>query len=185
MARLTAYNFVTLNGFFKGPGGDLSWHQHGSKEESEYAADSISAGSTLLFGRITYEMMMSYWPTPQAIENDPVVANGMNEAEKIVFSKTLKTAKWNNTTLVKDDMVEALKKMKKQSSKDMTILGSGSIITQCAEHGLIDEYQVMINPVAIGDGTPMFKGISNKLSLKLVSSRIFKSGVVLLNYQPA
>lgn len=89
MRKLTAYNFLTLNGFYKGPGNDTSWHKHGS-EENEYASQSLKSENILLFGRVTYELMASYWPTPFAIENDPNVAAGMNNAQKIVFSTTLK-----------------------------------------------------------------------------------------------
>ena len=181
MGKLGAYNFVTLNGYFKGPKGDISWHKHGA-EESEYAAKGASSGSTLLFGRVTYEMMASYWPTPEAMKNMPVVAAGMNNSEKIVFSRTLKKAGWSNTRLISDNIVEEIKKLK-QAGKDMTLLGSGSIITQLAEHGLIDAYQIMVDPVALGDGTPMFQGLKHPLNLKLTETKIFKSGVVLLCYE--
>ena len=183
MRKIFVFNFVTLNGYFKGPQEDISWHRHGA-EENEYAAENLKSGSTLLFGRVTYEMMANYWPTPVALKNDPIVAEGMNNAEKIVFSRTLKKAEWNNTRLVKDNIVEEIKKMKQMHGKDMTLLGSGSIVTQFAEQGLIDEYQIMVDPVILGDGTPIFKGIRHKLDLKLTKTRTFKSGVVLLCYQP-
>lgn len=183
MRKVSVFNFVTLNGYYKGPNGDIGWHRHGA-EENEYAAEALRSGNTLLFGRVTYEMMASYWPTPMASQNDPTVAEGMNKAEKIVFSRTLKKAEWNNTRLVKDDIVEEIKKMKRLPGKDMTLLGSGSIVTQFAPEGLIDEYQIMVDPVALGDGTPMFKGIQNKLDLELTMTKTFKSGVVLLCYRP-
>ncbi|MBI1805500.1 MAG: dihydrofolate reductase [Ignavibacteria bacterium] len=186
MRTLTVFNFITLDGYFKGPNGDISWHRHGA-EENEYAAEGLKSESTLLFGRVTYEMMANYWPTPNAIKNDPIVAEGMNNADKIVFSRTLKKVEWNNTRLLKDNIVEEIKKMKSASGgpgKDMTLLGSGSIVTQFAEQGLIDEYQFMVDPVAIGNGTPIFKDIKHKLDLKLTMTRTFKSGVVLLCYQP-
>src|SRR6267378_4424042 len=176
MGKLGAYNFVTLNGYIKGPNEDISWHKHGA-EESEYAAEGANSGSMLLFGRVTYEMMASYWPTPDAMKNMPVVAAGMNNSDKIVFSRTLKKAEWNNTRLVKDNMVEEIKKLK-LSGKDMTLLGSGSIITQLAEHGLIDEYLIMVDPIALGDGTPIFKGLKHPLYLKLTKTKTFKSGVI-------
>jgi len=188
MRKLIVYNFVTLNGYFKGPNGDISWHKQASEEkaeEAEFAAENLQSGSTLLFRRVTYEMMASYWPTPEAIKNDPVVAKGMNEADKIVFSRTLKKAGWSNTRIVKDNMAEEVKKLKQLPGKSMTLLGSGSILTQFADQGLIDEYQIMVDPVAIGDGTPIFKNIKRTLDLKLTTTRTFKSGVVLLCYQPA
>jgi len=183
MRKVGVFNFITLNGYFKGPKGDISWHKHGA-EENEYAVEMLKAGSTLLFGRVTYEMMASYWPTPIAIKNDPIMAGGMNNADKIVFSRTLKKVEWNNTRLVTDNIAEEIQKMKRMPGKDMTLLGSGTIVNQFAEQGLIDEYQIMVDPVVIGDGTPIFKDIKHKLDLKLTATRTFKSGVVLLCYQP-
>lgn len=183
MRKITVFNFVTLNGYVEGPNRDIRWHKHGA-EENEYAGEGLQSGNTLLFGRVTYEMMASYWPTPIAIKNDPTVAEGMNNADKIVFSRTLKKLEWKNTRLVKDNIVEEIKKMKKMPGNNMTLLGSGSILTQFAEEGLIDEYQIMVDPVALGDGTPIFKNIKHKLDLKLISTKSFKSGVVLLSYQP-
>jgi dihydrofolate reductase len=119
--------------------------------------------------------------------HDPILrrcAEGMNKADKIVFSMTLKKAEWNNTRLVRDNMVEEVKKMKQMPGKDLTILGSGSIVTQLAQAGLIDEYQLMVDPVALGAGTSLFHSMRYPLNLKLASSRIFKSGTVLLNYVP-
>jgi dihydrofolate reductase len=182
MRKLAVFNFVTLDCYYKGPAGDISWHRHGA-EENEYAAASLKAGNTLLFGRVTYEMMASYWPTPLAFKNDPAVADG-NKAEKIVFSRTLTKAEWNNTRLVKDNIVEEIKRMKQLPGKDMTLLGSGSILTQFAEQGLVDEYQIMVDPVVLGDGTPILKGLKRKLDLRLTGTRTFKSGVVLLSYIP-
>lgn len=183
MRDLIVFNFVTLNGYFEGPKRDTSWHKHGA-EENEYAAEMLKSGNTLLFGRVTYEMMASYWPTPDAIKNDPIVAEGMNNADKIVFSRTLKKVGWNNTRLVKDNIEEEIERMKQLPGEDMTLLGSGSILTQFAEQGLIDEYQIMVDPVVLGDGTPIFKNMKHKLDLKLTRTRTFKSGVVLLCYQP-
>lgn len=183
MRKIAAFNFVTLNGYFEGPNRDISWHKHGA-EENAYAVEGLKSGGILLFGRVTYEMMESYWPTPMAMKDNPVVAAGMNKAEKIVFSRTLSKAGWNNTRLVKDNIVEEIRKLKQSPGKDMVILGSGSILTQFADEGLIDQYQFMIDPVALGDGTPIFKNIRQKLELRLISTRTFKSGTVLLTYQP-
>ena len=183
MGKVNAFDFVTLDGYFEGPKGDISWHKHDA-DGTAYAVEGLKSGNTLLFGRVTYEMMASYWPTPVAIKNDPVVAEGMNRAEKIVFSRTLKHAGWNNTRLVKDNIGEEIRKLKKISGRDMTLLGSGSILTQLAEEGLIDEFQFMVDPVALGEGTPIFKNIKHRLNLKLTSTRTFKNGTVLLCYQP-
>lgn len=184
MQRLTAFNFVTLDGYFQGPNADTSWHRHGA-EQDEYAAEALTGGGTLLFGRVTYEMMAGYWTSPAAVKSSPIVARGMNSAEKIVFSRTLKTVDWNNSRLVKGRIDEEVRKLKEMPGKGMAILGSGSIVTQLAEHGLIDDYQIMVNPIAIGGGASLFKGLTKPLELKLTSTRVFKNGIVLLCYEPA
>jgi dihydrofolate reductase len=181
MRKLTAYNFLTLNGFFKGPNEDTSWHTHG-EEEAKYSEEALAQDNILLFGRKTYEMMVSFWPTPQAKESFPKVAEGMNKAEKIVFSEALFEPEWKNTQVISGDIVEKIREIKKSPGKDMAILGSGTIINLFTDHGLIDEYQFMIDPVAIPDGTPVFTNIKLKLDLRLTGSKVFKSGVVLLNY---
>jgi len=183
MRKLSVFDFASLDGYYKGPDEDISWNKH-SAEEAEFSVENVRSGNTLLFGRVTYEMMESFWTTPDAMKALPEIAAGMKSADKIVFSKTLEKADWNNTTLVNNDMVNEVKKLKQLPGKDMTILGSGNIVTQLADAGLIDEYQIMIYPVVIGEGTPIFKGIKNKLSLRLVNTRVFNSGTVLLTYQP-
>jgi dihydrofolate reductase len=181
MGQLSVFNFITLNGFYKGPNEDISWHKHGG-EENEYSIEGLKQDNVLLFGRKTYDLMKSYWPTPEAKQQNPIVAEGMNKAEKIVFSKTLKNAEWENTRVIWGDIIEEVKKMK-QDGRDLTLLGSGSILSQFAEHGLIDEYQFMIDPVAIGSGSAVFNGINHNLDLKMISVRSFNSGVVLLSYK--
>jgi len=120
MRKLSTFNFITLNGFYKGPGGDIGWHKH-DEEGAAYSLEGLKFESILLFGRVTYEMMASYWPTPMALQNMPDVAKGMNNAEKIVFSKTLKKAEWNNTKVVKGDIVEEVRKLKATAGKDLTL----------------------------------------------------------------
>jgi dihydrofolate reductase len=181
MKKLSAFNFITLNGYLNGPDGDISWHRHGS-EENQFAAESLQSGNSLIFGRKTYEMMAGYWPTPLAIQNDPIVAAGMNNAEKIVISKTLKSVTWNNTRIISENIVQEIKLLKELQGNNLTLLGSGSILTLFAENGLIDEYQIMIDPVAIGTGTSLFHEIRQPLNLKLTNVKTFKSGVVLLSY---
>ena len=181
MSKLSVFNFVTLNGFFKGPNEDISWAH--SSPEDDYASEMLEHESSLLFGRKTYEQMVSYWPTPQAKKQSPKVAQGMNKAEKLVFSRSLQKVDWENARIVKGNIVEEVRKLKQQSPKDMTLLGSGSIVTLFSQHGLVDEYQILVHPVALGEGTPMFKGLDKKLELKLRESRAFKSGNILLIYE--
>lgn len=186
MRKLVAFNNTTLDGYFTDPNGDLSWAHTGTDdaEFNEFIANNAKGGDTLVLGRITYELMASYWPTPLASQNDPVVAEGMNKLRKIVFSRTMNEAAWSNTTLVKGDLAAEIRKLKQGPGKHMTILGSGSIISQLAQTGLIDEYQLLVNPVVLGKGRTMFDGIKEKLSLNLMSTRAFANAKVLLCYTP-
>ncbi len=182
MARLSVFNFITLNGYYAGPNGDISWHRHGG-EESKYAEEGAKSESILLFGRVTYQMMASYWPTPMAAKDNPGVAEGMNKSAKIVFSQNIEEGGVGEHQ-ADQERPRGRSEEAEEGKKDITILGSGSIVTQLAEAGLIDQYQIMVDPVALGEGTPLFKGMKRKLDLKLVSTRAFKSGVVLLTYAP-
>ena len=181
MGKLGAFLFISLDGYFKGPNEDIIWHNH-DPEGTELSIEGLSSGSTLIFGRTTYQMMASFWTSPNAMETMKPVADGMNNNNKIVFSRTLEKADWNNTRLVKDNLPEEIKRLKQQGTT-MTILGSGSILTQCASHGLLDELQLLVDPVAIGNGTSIFKGLEKSFNLKLTGTRTFSNGAVLLNYK--
>jgi dihydrofolate reductase len=183
MRRLSVFNLVTLDGYFAGEGGDISWH-HVDEEFQELANAASNSGNTLLFGRVTYELMASFWPTPEAIRTDPLVAAGMNAAEKVVFSRTLAKVEWNKTRLVKSDLIAEVRRLKQGSGRDLTVLGSGSIVSQLAQEGLIDEYQILLNPVVIGKGKTMFEGVKDRLSLRLTKTRVFGNGNILLQYEP-
>ena len=130
-------------------------------------------------------MMVKYWPTPEASQKDPAVAGGMNALPKIVFSRTLGRVSWANTKVVKGDLPAEVRKLKKEPGPVMVILGSGSIVSQLAAEGLIDEYQIVVTPVALGKGRTLFEGLEKNLDLKLTHSRVFKNGNVLLHYEPA
>jgi dihydrofolate reductase len=181
MATLSAFIFTTLNGYTHNTDGDISWHVHG-KEENEYAARSLAANNMLLFGRKTYELMVSYWPNTLAMEHDPQVAARMNAATKLVCSNTLTSSDWQNTQVIGGDILSRLTQLKKNSDRNITILGSNSLVTQLAEKGLIDELQLMIDPVAIGSGVSLFAHVKHPLAFTLQQVRAMKSGVVLLSY---
>jgi dihydrofolate reductase len=187
MQKLIVFNHVTLDGHFVDANGGFSWAQHGNDdpEYSAFVAENASGGGQLLFGRITYDLMASYWPTPIADQHNPAVAKGMNSMAKVVFSRTLEKAAWNNTRLVKSDIAAEVRKMKNEPGPGLAILGSGSIVSQLVPENLIDEYQMIVDPVALGKGRSMFDGIREKLTLQLAKSRIFRNGKVYLCYQPA
>jgi dihydrofolate reductase len=152
-------------------------------EFNDYASDLLSSVDTLLFGRVTYQQMASYWPTPTAKMNDPVIAEKMNNLLKIVFSRTLAKAEWNNSRLVKENTVEEIAKLKRQPGKDMAIFGSSDLTVSLAESNLIDEYRIFVNPVVLGGGKPLLRGLKGRLGLNLIGTKVFKSGLVLLCYK--
>ncbi|WP_394353714.1 dihydrofolate reductase family protein [Echinicola salinicaeni] len=131
MTKLTSFTFISLNGFYKDLHENIDWHQHGG-EEADYSAESLKSNSILLFGRITFEMMKSFWPSQMAYDAFPEVAEGMNKAEKLVVSKSLKAADWQNTKIIKENLIEEITTLKKSRDKDITLLGSGKILKQLA-----------------------------------------------------
>jgi dihydrofolate reductase len=184
MRKLVVFNHVTLDGYFVDMNGDMSWAHKNDAEWKTFAEGNAKGDGPLLFGRITYELMASYWPTPLASKNDPVLAERMNNLPKVVFSRTLDKASWNNTKLVKGDMAAEIRKMKKEPGEGMAILGSGSMVSQLAQEGLIDEYQIVVNPIVLGKGRTLFDGLRKKLTLKLTKTRAFGNGNVFLRYEP-
>jgi dihydrofolate reductase len=184
LRKVIVFMMTTPDGYFAGPEGDIYWHNV-DEEFNEFANEQLNSVDTLIFGRVTYELMASYWPTPAATTDDPIIAGQMNSLPKVVFSRTLDKAEWHNTRLIKDNVAEEVARLKEQPGKDLIIMGSSNLSASFINLGLIDEFRIMVNPVVLGDGKPLFKGIHDKLNLKLLKSRTFNSGNVLLYYQPA
>jgi dihydrofolate reductase len=185
MRKLVVFNMVSLDGFFVDSKGDMNWAHKNDAEWNAFVSGNASGSGVLVFGRITYDLMASYWPTAMALQNSPVVAKGMNDMPKIVFSRTLDKASWNNTKLVKGDLATEVRKLKQESGPGMVILGSGSLVSQLAPQNLIDEYQIALSPIVLGKGRTLFEGVKEKLNLKLTTSRTFGNGTVFVCYQPA
>jgi dihydrofolate reductase len=182
MRKMFLFMMVSLDGYYEGPNGDISWHNVDT-EFNEFAVQQTSESDTLLFGRKTYELMESYWPTEAAKRDDPIVAGLMNGLPKIVISTTLNRVDWENTKLVRENVDEEISKLKGQPGKDIAILGSSELTVSLTQMGLVDEYRIMVNPVVLGGGKPLFQGIHDKFNLKLLNTRMFASGNVLLTYQ--
>ncbi|MGE5074133.1 MAG: dihydrofolate reductase family protein [Anaerolineae bacterium] len=183
MRRVLFFMMVSLDGYFEGEQREIDWHNT-DEEFNDFATAQLNEVDTLLFGRVTYELMAAYWPTESAIRDDPVVAEKMNGLEKIVFSKTLANSEWQNTRLVKQHFAAEVMRLKQQTGKDLIIFGSSGLAVSFLEHSLLDELRIMVNPVVLGRGKPIFRGINDRLSLKLVRVRPFLSGNVLLSYEP-
>ena len=184
MRRLSVFNSVSLDGYFRSLDGSLAW-SHGGPPDPEFdafIAGNASGGGVLVFGRKTYEMMASFWPTPMAAQQFPVVARQMNALPKLVFTRTLAAATWTNTTLVSGDAVAEMKRLKGEEGADLVILGSGTLVAALARAGLVDEFQVLVHPVALGAGKTMFEGV-DPLRLSLASTRRFANGNVFNVYE--
>lgn len=188
MRKLTVFNQVSLDGYFAGPGDDVGW-THGGVPDPELQAwveANARSGATLVFGRRTYAMMASFWPTAMAAEMMPVVAKAMNEAQKIVFSRTLAAADWANTRVERDlERIRELKAQHDPDGKPLVVMGSGTLVAALSRMGLVDEYQLLSFPLVLGAGRTMFDGMDRRLDLRLTGTRPFANGCVYLAYERA
>jgi dihydrofolate reductase len=182
MGKMRLFMNVSLDGYFEGPNHDTSWFKENDDEEDAWALEQLKEPATLLFGHKTYELMKSFWPTQQAKEAMPEIAKFMNEMPKIVVAHQSFEPGWNNATIISDNIVSKVRKLRVQPDKNIVILGSNMLCVSLMQEGLIDEFEIMVNPVALGDGTPLFNGLPHTAHLKPLKTREFKSGKVLLTY---
>lgn len=178
---------LTLDGFMAGPDCELDWHfERWTNEMAESLCEELSKADTILLGRVTYYAMARYWPQKERDlsfqRDDLAFASMMNNYAKVVFSRTLASADWNNSRLVKRDVVGEILHMKMQPGKNMIIYGSGRLASSLMRHGLIDEYRLWIHPVVLGKGKPLFKDLPERRDLQLNEVRTFQSGVCVLYY---
>jgi dihydrofolate reductase len=183
MRKIILFMVVTLDGYYEGPNQEFDW-PNVDEEFNEFALQQLDEVDTLLFGRATYEGMASYWPTPQAQQDDPQVTAVMNSIAKVVVSRTLDKAEWNNSRLIKDDVAEEIRRLKEQPGKDIAIFGSNKLTVSLLEMELIDELRILVNPIVLGAGHSLFTTAKERIKVKLVKTRAFASGNVLLCYEP-
>jgi dihydrofolate reductase len=187
MGKITAFLHLTLDGFFAGPNGEIDWFKSDQRDADfdAHMHQQARGGSTLIFGRTTYEMMKSYWPTPEAIEADPEMAKVLNQSPKLVFSRTLSRVEegpnWKNIELIHDIDPADVSKRKEKAGSDFTILGSGSVVQQFTNLGLLDVFGLVIVPIILGTGKRLFQNV-RETNLDLLESRSFKSGLTFLRY---
>jgi dihydrofolate reductase len=180
MRKLRVFESISVDGYFCDAGGGMSW-AHAGRDDAEFAAwvsGNASGGGELLFGRKTYQMMEAFWPTAMAAEQMPVVAKGMNAARKYLASTTIQPT-WTNTQLLKGDLFTAVRALKASDGPDVTVLGSGNVVAQLGAAGLVDAYQLVIIPVALGGGRTLFTA---GRQLRLVEERAFPCGNVVVTY---
>ena len=187
MRKLIAFEMLTLDVCYAGTDGNLDWANRRERdaEWDAYVQGNAGSGGELVFGRATYQMMASWWPTPAAAKDEPLLAERMNARPKFVCSRTLREAAWSNMTVLQGEAAERLQALKCEPGTNLVILGSGQLVASLARAGLIDEYQLVINPVVLGQqGQSLFGGLEHGMDLRLVQSRRFGNGNVLLCYEP-
>lgn len=174
---------VSLDGYYEGPNGELDWH-HVDSEFNDYAVEFLNQVDTLVMGRKTYEIMAAWWPTAQAMDEDPIVAQKMNDLKKLVASKSLQKTQWNNTFIISNEVAGVLRAEKQKPGKDMAVFGSSNLMLTLMQYQLVDEYRIMINPIILGNGKSLFIGSNKKNGLKLSRTYSFNSGNIMLFYHP-
>src|SRR5262245_57933606 len=191
MRKIITTTWITLDGFIAGLSADpaeaMGWVIV-DQEMGQYEDEIVSAADTLLLGRVTYESFAGSWPhvpdNPDVSEGEREYARKLNAMRKVVFSRTLPSADWNDSTLLREIAPAEIEKMKQESGRDMLIYGSASVVRALTNHGLIDEYQLLVHPVILGAGKPLFQDITEKQDLELVKTKPFPSGVMGLYYRP-
>ncbi len=182
MRKLTTFTILSLNGCYKDDQDGIDWHNH-DEEDLELSRENLRQdGATLLFGRKTYEGFANFWTTDAAFATFPEIAQRMRDAEKIVFSRTLSTVSWQNTRIAQDSLFDEVRQLKSTEGGGITLLGSGEILRQLAAQNLIDSYQLLIDPVLLARGIPLYGDLEQTLQLTLHESRQLNNGAILLNY---
>jgi dihydrofolate reductase len=177
-----SFMMTSADGYHADPGQALDWHNV-DQEFSQFAVAQLREAGTLVFGRVTHQGMAAFWPTPAGDKSGPQVAKAMNTTPKIVISRTLPQATWAGTQIISNHAEQELAKLKQQPGKDIMIPGSSTLTAGLLQTSLLDELRIMVNPVIPGQGSPLFAGAA-RTSLKLLNTRQFTSGNVLLYYQP-
>lgn len=176
---------LSLDGFVVGPNGEMNWIKV-DEEIFDHVGKRISEGDTALYGRVTYQMMESYWPAaadkPAATRHDIEHSKWYSKVHKVVLSKTMKDAALTNTTIISDNLLNNINKIKQQPGKDILLFGSPTATHALMQLNLIDGYWLFVNPVILGQGIPLFTNIKDKIKLNLLTTRQFTCGVTELNY---
>jgi len=183
MRRVIFQMMVSIDGYFEGKNKEIDWHNV-DEEYNKYSTEFLNTIDTLVLGRVTYELMAKYWPSESAIKNEPDVAERMNNIQKLVFSNTLEKVEWKNTKLFRTNIADEIARQKLRQCKDLAIFGSSDLALSLIPAGLINEFRIIVNPVVIGSGKTLFTGINSRLRLKLLYTKTFKSGNVLICYVP-
>lgn len=193
--RVVATTFVTLDGYMVGPDEDMSWVIAGFDRDmaEDIAQDMSSEPDVFVFGRVTFEIFAAYWPgavayddgdelSPAEGKEDPRIIRALNDAPKLVFSRTLRSSEWENTRIVDDGLEDEIRRLKQRPGKAVSIQGSASIVQALARADLIDEYHLYAHPVLLGDGKPLFASGTDRQDFELARIKPYANGVVAMDY---
>ena len=185
MRRIISFMHISLDGFVAGPSGEMDWIKI-NEEIFDHVGKRISEGDISMYGRVTYEMMESYWPTaadkPNATRHDIEHSKWYEKVHKVVLSRTLKEAELTNTTIIGGDLTAEINEIRKDGGREILLFGSPSATHSLMQLDLIDGYWLFVNPVVLGRGIPLFADIKDKIKLKLLTTQQFTCGVTELNY---
>jgi len=186
MRNLVLFLHTSLDGFVAGPSGEMDWINV-SEDLFDYAVQQTDRSDTALYGRVTYQMMESYWPTaadqPAATRHDIEHSRWYNRVSKVVVSRTMKGVVLPNTRIISEDLAGEVSKLKQEPGQEIVMFGSPTTAHSLMAENLIDDYWLFVNPVLLGQGMPLFKDIRTKTTLTLVSSDVVSAGVVCLHYK--
>ena len=186
MRNLIFFMHTSLDGFVAGPNGEMNWIQV-DEEIFDFVGTMTNQADTALYGRVTYEIMQSYWPTagdkPNASRHDKEHSAWYNKVEKVVLSKTISDSGLQNTIVISEQLSGNIEKLKQQDGKNIIIFGSPGASQSLLNEGLIDEFWLFVNPIILGQGRPLFKNITRTTTLKLAASKTFACGVIALHYK--
>jgi dihydrofolate reductase len=188
MRKLIVSLNITLDGFVAAEDESLNWHsRYWTDEIAETTTELLSRADTILLGKNTYQAMAAYWPFQAKCMDFPrtdiAYADMMNNYQKVVLSSTMTTVWWNNSLLLKGNLKQAIESLKKKGGRDILTYGSISVVKKLVAVNLVDEYQLWVHPVILGNGKPLFERLKKNIFLKLVSQKVFSSGVMLIVYQ--
>jgi dihydrofolate reductase len=184
MPDLASFIVTSLDGFYSGPNGEFDWPIV-DNEFNDFAVRQLDRAGKLAFGRVTYEHMAAYWPTPLAQANDPAITRRMNEKPKLVFSRTLDGAAWASSSVLRGEATGRAAEVKAAEGEEVLVMGSPHLTAGLAVAGLLDELRIMVCPIVLGRGHSLFEDIQRRISLTLLHVEQFTSGNVLLTYRPA
>ena len=185
MRKIISFMHISLDGFVAGLNGEMDWIKV-DEEIFDHVGKRISEGDTALYGRVTYQLMESYWPTaadkPTASKHDIEHAKWYSKVHKVVLSRTIKEAGLTNTTIISHNLSDSINEIKQGTGEDILLFGSPAATHSLIQLNLIDGYWLFVNPIILGRGIPLFTDIKDKIELKLLTTRQFTCGVTELNY---